>query len=210
MADFIFLGSKITANSDCSHEIKRCLLLGRKSMRNLDSILKSTDITLPIKVHLVKAVIVTVVIYGCESWTIKKAPKNWCFQIVLLQKTFESPLDSKEIKPVSSKEITLNIHWKDWFWIWNSNALATWFKELTYWKGPWCWGRLRARGEEDSGTTNLMDMSLSKLWEMVKEREAWCTAILGFAKSWTKLSNWTTCIHIRNMYTYTLPLMLLN
>ena len=76
VADFIFLGSKITANSDCSHEIKRCLLLGRKSMRNLDSILKSTDITLPIKVHLVKAVIVTVVIYGCESWTIKKAPKN--------------------------------------------------------------------------------------------------------------------------------------
>ena len=73
VADFIFLGSKITADGDCSHEIKRCLLLGRKVMTNLDSILKSRDITLPTKVHLVKAVVFTVVMYGCESWTIKKA-----------------------------------------------------------------------------------------------------------------------------------------
>ena len=73
VADFIFLGSKITADSDCSHEIKRCLLLGRKVMTNLDSILKSRDITLPTKVHLVKALVFPVVMYGCESWTIKKA-----------------------------------------------------------------------------------------------------------------------------------------
>ena len=71
--DFVFLGSKITSDGDCSHEIKRCLLLGRKAMTNLDSILKSRDITLPIKVHLVKAMVFPVVIYGCESWTIKKA-----------------------------------------------------------------------------------------------------------------------------------------
>ena len=73
VTDFLFLGSKITADGDCSHEIKRCLLLGRKAMANLDSILKSRDITLPTKVHLVKAMVFPVVMYGCESWTIKKA-----------------------------------------------------------------------------------------------------------------------------------------
>ena len=73
VSDFIFWGSKITADSDCSHEIKRCILLGRKVMTNLDSILKSRDITLPTKVHLVKAMVFPVVVYGCESWTIKKA-----------------------------------------------------------------------------------------------------------------------------------------
>ena len=79
--DFIFFGSKITADGDCSHEIKRCLLLGRKVMTNLDSILKTRDITLPTKVHLVKAMVFPVVMYGCESWTIKKAecPMNQCF-----------------------------------------------------------------------------------------------------------------------------------
>ena len=76
VADFIFLGSKITADDDCSHEIKRCLLLGRKVMANLDSIFKSTDITLPTKVHLVKAMVFPVVMYGCESWTVKKAELN--------------------------------------------------------------------------------------------------------------------------------------
>ena len=78
VADFILGGSKITANSDCSHEIKRCLLLGRKVMTNLDSIFKSRDITLPTKVHLVKAMVFPVVMYGCESWTVKKA-EHWCF-----------------------------------------------------------------------------------------------------------------------------------
>ena len=100
VSDCIFLVSKITADGDCSHEIKRRLLLGRKVMINLDSILKSRDITLPTKVHLVKAMVFPVVMYGCESWTIKKAPKNWCFWTVVLEKTLESPLDSKEIQPV--------------------------------------------------------------------------------------------------------------
>ena len=101
-----FWGSKITADGDCSHEIKRCLLLGRKALTNLDSILKSRDITLPTKVHLVKAMVFPVVMYGCESWTIKKAehqPKNWCFWTVVLEKTLESPLDCKEIQPVHPK-----------------------------------------------------------------------------------------------------------
>ena len=104
VADFIFLGSKITADGDFSHEIKRCLLLGRKAMTNLDSIFKSRDITLPTKVHLVKAMVFPVVMYGCESWTIKKAEcrridafELWCWR------RLESPLDCKEIQPVHPK-----------------------------------------------------------------------------------------------------------
>ena len=102
--DFIFLGSKITTDGDCSHEVKRCLLLGRKATTNLDSILKSRDITLPTKVHVIKAMIFPVVIYRCESWTIKKA-EHWridAFELVL-EKTLESPLDCKEIQPVHPK-----------------------------------------------------------------------------------------------------------
>ena len=104
VSDFIFVGSKITADGDCSHEIKRRLLLGRKVMTNLDSILQSRDITLPTKVHLVKAMVFPVVVYGCESWTVKKAEGQridafelWC------GKTLESPLDCREIQPVYSK-----------------------------------------------------------------------------------------------------------
>ena len=95
-------GSKITADGDCSHEIKRCLLCGRKAMINLDSTLKSKDITLSTKVCLVKAMVFPVVMYGCESWDYKEswAPKNWCFWTVVLEKTLESPLDCKEIQPV--------------------------------------------------------------------------------------------------------------
>ena len=98
--DFSFGGSKIPADGDCSHEIKRCLLLGRKVMTNLDSILKSRDITLPTKVRLVKAMVFPVVMYGCESWTVKKAERQ---RTVVLEKTLESPLDCKEIQPVHSK-----------------------------------------------------------------------------------------------------------
>ena len=104
VSDFILGGSKITADGDCNHEIKRCLLLGRKAMTNLDNILKSRDITLPTKVRLLKAMVFSVVMYGCEldykeTW----APKNWCFWTVVLEKTLESPLDSKEIEPVHPK-----------------------------------------------------------------------------------------------------------
>ena len=100
-----FGGSKITADGDCSHEIKRHLLLGRKVMTNLDSILKNRDITLPTKVCLVKTMVFPIVMYGCESWTVKKSwvPKNWCFWTVVLEKTLESPLDCKEIQPVHPK-----------------------------------------------------------------------------------------------------------
>ena len=102
--DTIFLSSKIKANGDCSHEIKRHLLLGRKALTNLESILKSRNITLPTKVHLVKAMVFPVVMYGCESWTVKKAEhQNWYFCIEVLEKTLENPLDCKEIQPVNPK-----------------------------------------------------------------------------------------------------------
>ena len=104
VSDFIFGGSKITADGDCSHEIKRRLLLGRKVMTNLDSIFKSRDITLPTKVHLIKAMVFPVAMYGCESWTVKaECQKNWCFWTVVLEKTLERPLDYKEIQPVHPK-----------------------------------------------------------------------------------------------------------
>ena len=105
MSDFIVLGSKITADGDCSHEIKRRLLLGRTVMPNIDSIFKSRDITLPIKVHLVKGMVFPVVMYGCESWTIKKAEcqRIDVFELWFLEKTLESPLDGKEIQPLNSK-----------------------------------------------------------------------------------------------------------
>ena len=104
VTDFIFMGSKFIADGDCSHEMKRCLLLGWKLMSYLDSLLKSRDVSLPTKVHLVKAMVFPVVMYGCEldceeSWELK----NWCYWTVVLEKTLESPLDCKEIQPVSPK-----------------------------------------------------------------------------------------------------------
>ena len=105
MTDFASLGSKITADGDCSHEIKRPLLLGRKVMTNLDSIFKNRNITLPTKVHLVKAMVFPVVMYGYESWTIKKTEHRRidAFELWFLEKTLESPLDCKEIQPVHPK-----------------------------------------------------------------------------------------------------------
>ena len=115
VTDFLFLGSKITADGDCSHEIKRCLLLGRKAMTNLDSIFKSRDITLTTKVYLVKAMVFSVLMYGCESWTIKKAEHRridiselWCWRRLL-----KVPWTARRSNQSIPKEISLNIHWKD-------------------------------------------------------------------------------------------------
>ena len=134
VTDFIFLGSKITADGDCSHEIKRCLLLGRKALTNLESILKSRDITLPTNVHLVKAVVFPVVMYGCESWTIKKAEHRridafelWCWRRLL-----RVPWTARRSNQSPLKEISPEYSLKDWCWRWNSNTLATWCKELTH------------------------------------------------------------------------------
>ena len=152
VADVIFLGSRITEDGDCRHEIKRRLLLGRKVMTNLDSILKSRDIILPTKVHLVKAMVFSSshawmweLDYE-ESW----APKNWCFWTVVLEKTLESPLHCKDIQPVLSRD-------QPWVFIGTTvveaetpNTLATSWEEPTYWERPWCWERLRAGGEGDN------------------------------------------------------------
>ena len=152
LANFIFLGSKITADGDCSHEIKIHLLLGRKVMTNPDSILKSRDITLPSKAHLVKTMVFPVVMYGCESWTINQAESQrtdafelWCWRRLL-----RVPWTARRSNQSILKEISLSVNWKDWCWSWNSNALATWCKELTYFKRSWCWERLRAGGEGDT------------------------------------------------------------
>ena len=133
----------------CSHEIKRNLLLGRKVMTNLDSILKSRDITLSAKVHLVKAVVFPVVIYGCESWTIKKA-ECWridAFELWCWRRLLRVSWTARRCNQSILKEISPGVHWKDWCWSWNSSTLATWYEELTHLKRPWCWERLRAGGE---------------------------------------------------------------
>ena len=194
MTDFIFFVSKIIVDGGCSHEIKRHFILGRKAMTNLDSVFRNRDITFLTKVRIVKAMVFPVVMYGCESWTIKKTErwrtdifKLWCWKR-------ESPLDSKEIKPVNPK--SLNTHWKDRCWNWSSNALVTCCEELTHWKRLQCWKDWRqketgAAEDEMVSITNSMNMSLSKLQETVKDREAWHAVVQGTAKSRTWLSKWT-------------------
>ena len=199
VSDFIFSGSKITADGDCSHEIKRCLLLGRKVMTNLDSIFKSRDITLPTKVRLIKAMVFPVVMYGCESWTVKKAGQwridafeLWCWRRVLrvpwtARRSNQSIL--KESSPGYSLEgVTLNL---------KLQYLATSCEELTRWKRPWCWEELGAGGDgDDRGWDGWMAsltgwMCLNELWELVMNREAWCAEIHGVTKTRTRLSDWT-------------------
>ena len=134
---FIVLGSRITADGNCSHEIKRHLLLGRKAMTNLDSLLKSRDITLPTKVCMVKAMVFPVVMYGCESWTIQKA-EHWRIDAFKLcwRRLLRVPWTARTSNHSFLKKSTLNIHWKNWCC--SSNTLATWCEELTHWKRAWC------------------------------------------------------------------------
>ena len=148
VSDLIFLGSKITADGDCSHEIIRCLLLGRIAMTNLDSILKIRDITLPTKVHLVKAMFFQYHVWMWEldykeSWV----PKNWCFWNVVLRRLLRVPWAARRSSQSLLKEISPEYSLKDCYWSWNFITLATWCKELTYWKRPCCWERLKAKGE---------------------------------------------------------------
>ena len=135
----------------CGHEIKRCLLLGRKAMINLNSTLKSRDVTLPTKVHLVKAMVFPVVMYGCESCTIWKVSAQ---ELMLLnwgagEDSWESLGVQGDPTSPSWRKSVLNIHWKDWCWNWSSNTFSTWCKKLSHWKIPWCWERLKAGGEVD-------------------------------------------------------------
>ena len=200
VADFIWGGSKTTVDGDCSHEIKRRLLLGRKAMTNLDSILKSRDITLPTKVRLVKAMVFPVVVYGCESWDYKESwePKNWCFWTVVLEKTLESPLDCKEIQLVYPKGD------QSWVFIGRSDVEAEtpilWppdAKSWLIWKDPDVGKRLKAGGEGDDRRWDGWMASLTQCtWVWVDSRSWWWTdswraAVHGVAKSQTRLSDWT-------------------
>ena len=145
--DIIFLGSKITADGNCSHQIERCLLLGRL----LNSILKSRDITLPTKVHIVKAMVFPVVMYGCESWTIKRA-EHWitdAFELWFLSSLLRAPWTARSKQSIL-KEINPEYSLNDWCWSWSSNTLAMWCEELTHWKRPWAG---KDWGQDEKGTT---------------------------------------------------------
>ena len=146
MTGFIFLGSKITANGDYSHEIQRCLLLGRKAMTNLDSILKCRDITLP---TTDKAMVFSVVMYGCESWIIKKAEhrRTDTFELWSWRKLLRVPWTARRSNQSILKVISPEYLLEGLIWSWNSNNLATWYKPDSFEK-LWCWERLNA-GEWD-------------------------------------------------------------
>ena len=145
MRDFILLGSKITADGDWSHEIQRWLLLVGKAMNNLDSILKSRDITLPTQVHLVKTIVFPVVMYGCEGWTVKKAEhrRTDAFELWCRRRLLKVPWTVWRSNQSILKEISPEHSLKDWCWSWNSNTLGILCEELTHWKRPWCWENWR-------------------------------------------------------------------
>ena len=210
VADLIFRGSKITAGCDFSHEIKRCLLLGRKVMTNLESILKSRDIILPTKFCLVKAMVFPVVMYGCESWTIKKAEHQrtdsfqlWCWRRLLrapwtARRSNQSIL--KEISPVCSLEgLILKLKFQYFGHLMQRADLFEKTLMLGNIEGRRRMGLQGMRWLD--AITHSVDMGLHELRELVMDREAWRDAAHGVSKSWTQLSNWTACKN----YIYIIP-----
>ena len=168
-------------------------------MTNLDSILKSRDIILSAKFHLVKSMVFPVVTCGCESWTIKKAEQRrmdafelWCWRRLL-----RVPWTARRLNQSILKEISSKYHWKDWCWSWNSNTLAIWCEELTHWKRPWSWERLRAGGKgDDRGWDGWMASPTRWTWVWVNSACWWWTGrpgVLRFmgSQSRTRLSDWT-------------------
>ena len=183
------------------HDIKRCLLLGRKVMSNLDSILKSRDITLPTEVRLVKAMAFPVVMYGCESWTVKKAEcridafELWCWRR-LLRVPWTTRTSNQSILKEISPEYSVG---RLWLWSWNSNTLAIWCEVLTHWKRPWCWEILMEGKEgEDRGWDGLMASSFQWTWVWVNSGSwRWTkrTGMLQFMVSQRVRHDWLTEIN---------------